>query len=87
MAVGLNTAQATVGTTATLIIAGRPGRKEVTLVNHGTTDVYFGAAGVSTSTGSLLTGTKGAGITIATEAAIYGIVGSGTQAVSAIETF
>lgn len=87
MAVGLNAAQATVATTATLIIAARPGRKEVTIVQHGTADVFFGPYGVTTSTGALLTGTKGTSVKIATEAAIYGIVAAGTQAVSAVETF
>lgn len=86
MAGGFNTNQATVGTTATVIAAARPGRKTITIVNGGTTDVYVGGASVTTSTGVLLTGTKGAGFTVDTEGPVYGIVASGTQAVSYLET-
>jgi len=86
MAGGYNTGQATVATTATVIAPARPGRKTITIVNGGTTDVYVGGAAVTTSTGFLLTGTKGAGFTVDTEGPVYGIVGSGTQAVSYLET-
>lgn len=86
MAGGYNTGQETVATTATVIAPARPGRKTITIANSGTTDVYIGGAAVTTSTGFLLTGTKGAGFTVDTEAAVYGIVGSGTQVVSFLET-
>ena len=83
------TNQILVGTTAggTLIAAARIGRNAVTITNLGTTDVYIGASGVTTGTGALLVGTKGASITIPTSAALYGIVGAGTQAVSFVDTF
>lgn len=85
MAGGYNTGQATVGTSATLIAAARPGRKDIVIINHSTVDVYVGGAGVTTSTGALLIGVKGAGLTITTEGPVYGIVGSGTEPVSYVE--
>lgn len=86
---GLATNQVTVATTVggTQIIPARIGRSAVTITNFGTTDVYLGNSGVTTTTGSLLVGTKGASVTIPTSAAIFGIVATGTQAVSYTETF
>lgn len=81
------TKQATVGTDATLIAAARPGRRKITLVNHGTTDVLLGNVGVTTATGVLLAGAKGQTIVIDTSDAVYGIVAASTQAVSAIEHY
>lgn len=86
MAGGYNTGQATVATTATVIAAARSGRKDIVIVNLGATDVYIGGPSVTTSAGVLLVGSKGVGLTITTEAAIYGIVGAGSQAVSYVET-
>ncbi len=83
----LATAQASVGTTATPIVPVRTGRAAVTIENHGTTPVYIGASGVTATTGILLPGTVGASITIPTQAAVYGIVASGTQVVGALETY
>ncbi len=81
------TAQVTVGTSATVIAAARAGRRSITLVNEGTTDVRIGAAGVAAGTGLLLAGAKGQALTIETAAALSGIVGTGTQAVSVIENY
>jgi hypothetical protein len=81
------TNQATVAATATLIIAARRGRDTVVIENHGTTPVYLGHSGVTTTTGLLLPGVVGASVAIETTEAIYGIVASGTQVVSAIENF
>lgn len=81
------TAQATIGATATLIVAQRRGRDTVTIENHGTTPVYIGRSNVTTTTGILLPGVLGASISIETTDPIYGIVASGTQAVSCIENF
>jgi hypothetical protein len=79
---------ATVATTATQIVAERKGRRHVTIINHGTADVFIGPdANVTTSTGALLAGTKGTAITIETQGAVYGIVAAATQAVSAIEAY
>lgn len=84
----LATAQVSVGATATLIVAARAGRKEVTIVNHGTTALYLGSSsGVTTSTGQLLAGVAGEGITYSGGAAIYGITASGSQTVSAAEVY
>jgi len=86
MAGGYNTGQATVGTTATMIAAARPGRKDIVIINHGTADVFVGGAVVTTGTGALLIGVKGAGLSITSEGPVYGVIGSGTQPVSYVET-
>ncbi|WP_213287578.1 hypothetical protein [Bradyrhizobium sp. sGM-13] len=84
---GLSTAQVPVGTTATQILPARPDRREVTIINHGTTDVMIGGTNVQTTTGALLAGVKGASITLRSTVAIFGIVGDGEQVVSFVETF
>src|SRR5215467_935509 len=81
------TGQVTVGATATLIAAARPGRVSITIINNGTTDVFLGPSGVTATTGLLLLGIKGTAITISGSAAIYGIVGSGTQIVCFMEQY
>lgn len=83
----IGTSQATVATTATSVCPARATRGACTITNTGTTDVYCGATGVTTATGTLLTGTKGANITIPTTAQIFCIVGTGTQAVTVLETY
>lgn len=83
----LATNQATIATTATQIAAARSGRGSITITNLGTTDVFIGLAGVTTATGLLLAGVKGTAITVHYNGAIYGIVGTGTQAVSYAETY
>lgn len=82
-----STSQTVVATTATPIVAERSGRDTVVIENHGTTNVFLGNSGVTTSTGLLLPGVVGASVAIETTEAIYGIVGTGTQAVSSIENF
>ena len=81
------TSQATIATTATLIVAARAGRDTVIIENSGTTAVYLGNSAVTTSTGLLLPGVLGASVSIETTDAVYGRVASGTQVVTAIETF
>lgn len=85
----LKTGQATVDTTAggVLIAAARPGRRKITVVNHGTTAVYLGDKGLTTSSGVLLHGAAGAERSIETDQAVYGIVGSSSQAVSFVEVY
>jgi hypothetical protein len=83
----IQTGQATVAATATLICAGLYGRGSVTIVNNGTVDVFIGGSAVTTGTGVLLPGTKGASLKLDTDADVYGIVGTGTQAVSYVETY
>lgn len=77
--------QATVAATATLIAAARPGRRKITIVNPSAVAVYLGDAGVTTTTGVLLPGVVGAQVTIETPEAVYGVVATSTQAVSAVE--
>lgn len=86
-AASIATNQVTVTTAATLIVAARAGRQSVVILNEGTTDVRIGGSGVTTATGALLTGVKGAGLVIDSAAAVYGIVASGTQVVSYLESY
>lgn len=81
------TGQVSVGTSATLIVAARSGRKNVIIVQGGTTNVYLGGSTVTTATGGELVGIEGTGFQIDGAAAVYGVVGSGTQTVSYVETF
>lgn len=81
------TTQVTIAATATLIAAARPGRRKLKVVNLGTTAVYLGGSGVTTTTGLLLTGAVGAEREIETSEAVYGIVAAATQDVSAVETW
>lgn len=81
------TAQVSVATTSTQIVAARAGRGSVKITNLGTTDVYIGVTGVSTTTGDLLPGTKGASITVPTNAAVFGIASGAAQSVSVLEVF
>jgi hypothetical protein len=81
------TSQATVGSTATLIVAQRSGRDTVVVENTGTTAVYLGNSGVTISNGLLLPGVVGASVALETTDAVYGVVASGTQVVCAVENF
>src|SRR3954471_6314827 len=84
---GISTGQISVGTSATLIATGRVGRRAITIVNEGTTAVRLGSSAVTTGNGVLLPGAVGASFTLEGAEPVYGIVGSGTQAVSYVETF
>jgi hypothetical protein len=84
-------AQVSVGTTATQIVAARPGaigtgRISVTITNTTTTPIFLGGSGVTLTTGALLPGIVGASKTISTTAAIFGIAGSAAT-VTEDETF
>jgi hypothetical protein len=86
------TSQVSVASTATLIAAARTGvpgtgRIAISITNAGTTAVYIGGAGVTTSTGTLLVGIAGTTLTFDTTAAVYGIVASTAQTVTVLETF
>ena len=86
------TSQVSVTSSATLIAAARTGalgigRVAITIENDGTTDVFIGPFGVTTSIGILLPGVKGAALTIPTTAAVYGITGGASQTVSVLESF
>jgi hypothetical protein len=84
-------AQASIGTSAALIVAARTGaagagRVSVTIYNSGATVVFYGASsGVTVSTGAILP--AGASVTLDTTAAFYGITASGTNVLSVTETF
>jgi len=87
---GFAASQASIGTAAAQIVAARAGvvgtgRIAATLYNAGSATVYFGASGVTTTTGMPLP--AGASATVNTQAAIYGIAASGTQTIGVMETF
>jgi len=82
--------QASIGSSAGLIVAARTGapgtgRIAVTIQNNGSATVFVGAAGVTTAAGMPLA--AGAAITINTTAAVYGIAASGTQTIGVLETY
>lgn len=80
--------QVDVDITATQIVAGRIGRRTILIINHSSVDVYLGFDNTVTAlTGLLLTGTKGTGINIPTETAVFGIAASGAPRVSYMELF
>lgn len=81
------TGQVSVGATATQIAPVRQGRQSVTIYQTGTTQVYVGAKGVTTTTGAPLGTTAGNPITIPGGAPVYGIVTTGTDAVAYIEAY
>jgi hypothetical protein len=77
-----------IGQSATLIVAARTGRKEVTLILEAAVALRIGGSGVgSTTNGALLQGVAGEAITISGGAAVYGYAPSGTAIVSAIEVY
>jgi hypothetical protein len=79
--------QVSVTASATQIVAARSGRRAVVVTQHGTTAVYLGPSGVTTSTGLLLTGTAGAVQVLPGGAAVFGITVSGSQTVSYAEVY
>lgn len=81
------TGQVSVGTAATLIVAARAARQSVTIIQEGTTLVRVGASGVTLTTGVPLPGTAYSQLDLPGGAAIYGIVGTGSQTVSFVEVF
>ena len=83
----VQTGQVSVTGTATQIVGQYSSRSGIVITNLGTTDVYIGEnAGVTTSTGHLLPGTKGASLSFSTTGAIYGITGGSSQTVSWLAT-
>jgi len=81
------TSQVTVTGTATQILALNNSRSGVSIENLGSTDVYLGEnANVTTSTGYLLNGSKGASVSFSTTGAIYGITGGGSATVCVLVT-
>jgi hypothetical protein len=88
-AANVGTGQVSVDTTSggVTVAAARGTRRQLTIVNHGTTDVYVGVGSVTTSSGILLPGVKGAALTIDTTLAVKAIVASGSQSVSYLEEY
>jgi len=86
---GIKTGQATVSTTAggTLIVTSRVGRGNLTIINHGATNVFVGPAGLTLTNGALLVGVAGASLPISSQDALFGLVSAGTQDVSYIEQY
>jgi hypothetical protein len=78
------TAQVSIGTGATQIIAANATRAGVLVSNPSSTvSVYLGGSGVTTSTGQILS--PGNSITLPVSSAIYGVVATSTQTVSYVE--
>ena len=83
----LETGQVSVGNTATLILPARKQRRSLLIVQHGTNAVYIGKdENVTSTTGVLLVGTAGVGLSIPSTGEIWGIAGS-AQTVSYIEIY
>ncbi len=85
----LATGQVTVNTTAggVLIAAARATRREIVVTNTGTVPVYLGNSGVTTTTGHLLPGIKGASVSLRWTGALYGKTASGSQVVTYAEEY
>lgn len=80
--------QFTVTTTPALTAQARSTRQAVTIQNLGATAVYCGASSaVTTANGFRLPGVDGASVTIPTTAALWCLVGAGTQAVAILESY
>lgn len=79
------TAQVAITSAATLISAANSARSGIIITNLGTTDLYIGDVNVTTGTGDLLVGTKGATKAFSTTSAVYAISGT-TGSVSVLET-
>lgn len=77
-----NTGQILIGTSPTPIVSNPGGC--LTIINLSNTDIYLGGSGVSTSSGILLPGTKGATLKLETCDDWYGIVALGTARVAFI---
>lgn len=88
-ATNLATGQVSIDTTSggVEIVASRATRRSITIVNHGTTDVFLGTGTVASNDGILLPGIKGAAITMNVIESINGIVSSGSQTISYVEEY
>jgi hypothetical protein len=72
--------------TPTLLIAANQFRVGVLVTNLGTTDVWVGNFDVSSTTGSLLPGSRGAALSLPFLGDVYGVTG-GSQTVSVLEVY
>lgn len=81
------TSQVAITGTATLVVAANSSRSGLELTNLGTTDVYYGEnSSVTTATGDLLLGTKGAAKAFSTTGAVYAVTSGASQTISVLET-
>lgn len=82
------TSQASVTTGNISAASARALRRAITITNvTGTSAVYCGNTGVTTSTGTYLGATAGSSITLNTTAAVFCTVAATTQTVTVVETF
>ena len=84
------TAQVSVGTSATQIVAARTGslgtgRQYLTLIINSASNVCLGSSTVTTTTGACINGPYTA--TFNSTAALYGVVATGTVTVNVMETY
>lgn len=81
----LATGQVTATTTAATLVAARDTRKSVTIVNHGSVDVYVGKATVTTANGAKIP--PGASRTFRTVVLLQCITASGSALVDYEDEF
>lgn len=78
------TTQTSVGTTATLVAAAKPGRSRVTIGIGAATACAVGGPGITLTTGFALAPVAGASVVIMSNTDVYAVC-SGTTTVSALE--
>lgn len=84
----LATAQVSVTTSNITVAAARALRRSITITNvTGTSIIYCGNTGVTTSTGTYLASSAGSSITLNTTVAIFCTVAATTQTVTVAETY
>lgn len=77
-----NAGQVTVAASATLVRAANPNRSTITVVNHGTTNVFVAFTnGVTTLNAPMLVGVPGSTLVFSVRTDIWAISASGTQIV------
>lgn len=82
------TSQSSVTTGNISVASARALRRAITITNvTGTSAIYCGNTGVTTSTGTYLGATAGSSITLNTTAAVFCTVAATTQTVTAAETY
>lgn len=81
------TGQVSCSTTATLIAAARTGRQKLIFNSTAATAFYYGASGVTTTTGVYVAASAGASTSLDTAAAVYCIVPTGTLTLSYAELY
>ena len=81
------TGQLIVETTLTLVVAARPERRGVLIINGSSLPLFLGDEGVTVANGLRILGVEGTGIVIPTTHAIYGVVASGSASVSYMELY